>query len=240
MGFLDGLARAGLQAYAGYERGQIAGEQDRLRREQLAAEAKRQQEMDAVRSALMRAQIDNYQSESAKRAQPVMPAGEIRIDGSGRLGRVLPDNTFVPITGAQPRPIVPRTTSQARPLTAGQSRTAQQQEAEGLAYMGSNALRGNPAGRNIQAQFGQAFQAIRAAHPDWTPGRVAYAAKQGMAKIPAPKANDFPSAPAPEQVGDASVTAARDLVKGLDPAHAASVLKDAGYGPDEIRAILGQ
>lgn len=237
MGFLDGLLGAGLKLYGGYAQGQMAGEEARQKRDQAEAERRRQQQLDAVRMALEQAQMSNYESEAAKRNQPAPDAPRYMMDGTGQIVAIT-GTTAVPVTGAKPRPIVPKLTQQARPLTAGQSRTAAQQEAEGMAYLGSNALRGNPAGRDTQAQFGEAFQAIRAQHPDWSPGRVAYAAKQGMAKVQAPKVDAF-APPAPAAIGASDLSGARDLVKGMDPSHATAALLQAGYTNAEIKSILG-
>jgi hypothetical protein len=251
MGFLDALVTGGLKAYAAGSQGDREGRLLERKRQREQDEAQRQRELDATRMALEQAQIGNYQSETAARQAPKPRKVTTVTDAEGQVHRVdadtgedlgvLPFKVRVPST---PDPIAVhranRDYDRTHPLpTAADrpTRTDAQHEAEGAAFLGSNAKRGNPNGEMAIRQFGEAYQAVRAQHPDWSPGQVAYAAKQGMVRIPAPKAGDYTTAP--EQVGGASISAARDLVQGLDPAHATAVLKQARYTDAEIQQILG-
>lgn len=61
--------------------------------------------------------------------------------------------------------------------TAVQRRKQQDEEAEGLAYL-------NDSSRTVQGpEMSRQFQAVRAAHPDWSPGRIGYVIKRNAGKV---------------------------------------------------------
>lgn len=88
MSFLDGLIRASLAGYTGYQSGRQAGEDLRLKREQEAADRQREATTAALRDALIQQQTEEAKARAARDSQPAAPKYSIQTGEDGTLYRV--------------------------------------------------------------------------------------------------------------------------------------------------------
>lgn len=179
MGFLDALLQSAAKDYAGYAGGRIAGLKDK-------AAADRQAREDALRQALIDAQIANYQSEAAKRSAPAPRQIKTETAADGTVHRydletgedlgALPFKVRVP-----PAPADPVATHRAnrdydihhplpRTETAAASNGNQEDEARGVALLATAKQAMSP---ETYTRFTAAYRAARNAGSTLSPGRLA-------------------------------------------------------------------
>jgi hypothetical protein len=176
-------------AVGGMQRGQAMGEAEAYRRRQAEEEELRRARLQAMQETLL-------QSREARDAE--MHPLQMQTEHARALA-ALPDFAQAPdqLPGGSPdemeqlkmdeiRSRIAENTAQAAahrqgkqtgPSQAEQARV-EREEAEGQAYLASAAKGG--ADDPIIGEFGRAFQALRQLHPDWTPGRIAYAARESL------------------------------------------------------------
>lgn len=251
MGLLDGLAKAGLYGATGYLTGQNKGA-EMARKNALAAEQqKREATQDALRNALLQAQKEAEDALALRRRTPDAPT--IRnIDPLSPAGITASAQRADAVAKAQARYRAPGTSS------AAPARTAEQEEAEGLAILNT------PMPTEATRLLSAAFRAIRQRNPSMTPGRVTVRAYNGVKKarpdlfkgsaggdagfgfsggatpqtVPTTTPSPVPAgAPGPSAIDPAVLSEARALIQGS--ANPADDLRASGFSDEQIKAILG-
>lgn len=167
MSFLDGLIRAGLAGYTGYQSGQAAGEALRLKRQQEEADRQREAQTAALRDALIQQQTEEAKARAFRLLNPE-PQAPRNID---------------PLTNAGIAASVKRADLLARvaaryrqPATGGiaTARTDQNDEAIGQAILNT------PMSRPLAQAMGDAFKRIRAGGSTLPPGRLVKQVYEGL------------------------------------------------------------
>lgn len=172
---LDGLIRAALAGTTGYLAGRDLREQRQQAEADKAYERERQARQDALMAELHRAQKEAAEALAIQRrtpdAPPVRNIDPLSPEGiqaaADRAARIEAIRAKVRGTGGGS-------------LTPTQQRQLAEDEAEGLAILSSNPVRGNPNGEAIIRDFGKAYREARRANPTMSPGRLAKQVYEGL------------------------------------------------------------
>lgn len=253
MSFLDGLIRAGLAGYTGYQSGQAAGEALRLKRQQEEADRQREAQTAALRDALIQQQTEEAKARAFRllNPEPQAPRNIDPLTNAGIAASVKRADLLARVAARYRRPLVG---SGGTP-----TRTDQNDEAIGQAILNT------PMSRPLAQAMGDAFKRIRAGGSTLPPGRLVKQVYEGLKRTRPdlfPKATtgsgggDFgnlpdgasgapvPGLPPPVSTADelplepGMIQQARTLVQGSDDP--TSDLAQSGFTPSQIKAILGQ